>query len=171
MKVVIDILKMVLGALAAKKPIEAPVRAKHSPWDTPSLELIKSSEGLRLHAYKPHKDDVWTIGYGHTHTVHKDMHITREEAEELLLKDVAWVKNAVDRTIKVEMNPDQLAAVYSFIYNIGAGAWRTSTLLTKLNKGDYIGAGNEFKRWNKSSGKVLKGLSIRRAKEAALFRK
>jgi lysozyme len=57
----------------------------------------------------------------------------------------------------------------SFAYNVGAGNLKASTLLKKLNAGDTAGAAQEFQRWNKAAGKVLPGLTRRRACEALLF--
>ena len=73
--------------------------------------------------------------------------------------------------VKVPLNPNQFGALTSFTYNLGAGNLRSSTLLRKLNAGDYAGAAAEFARWNKAGGKVLKGLTRRRAAERALFEK
>ncbi len=166
---ILDLLASILSGKGSKRPVEARTGPSKAPWDIPSLELIKEFEGLRLEAYLC-PADVWTIGYGHTKTVRKGMKITNAEAEELLKGDIAWVKNCTDSAVKVELSANQVAAVYSFIYNVGAGAFRSSTLLRKLNQGDHEGAANEFKRWNKGGGKVLAGLTRRRAAEAKLFR-
>ena len=60
-------------------------------------------------------------------------------------------------------------ALIDFAYNVGIGALKSSTLLKKLNNSDFIGASDEFKKWNKGDGKVLKGLTIRRENERKLF--
>ena len=169
-QIILELIASLLSGKGAEKPVEARTGPSKAPWDIPSLELIKEFEGLRLEAYLC-PANVWTIGYGHTKTVRKGMKITQEEADELLAGDVAWVKNCADSAIKVELSANQVAAVYSFIYNCGAGAFRSSTLLRKLNKADYEGAANEFKRWNKGGGRVLNGLVRRRKAEASLFRK
>lgn len=132
------------------------------------LELIKSFEGLELTAYLC-PADVWTIGYGHTKTVKAGMRITERGAEELLKQDLAWVETAIDTYVTVALTQPQYDALCSFIYNVGGGAFRKSTLLKKLNAGDYEGAQGQFKRWNKASGKVLKGLTRRRTAEQELF--
>lgn len=168
-QLILDLLASLLSGKGSKRPVEARTGPSKAPWDIPSLELIKEFEGLRLEAYLC-PANVWTIGYGHTKTVRKGMKITNAEAEELLKGDIAWVKNCTDSAVKVELSANQVAAVYSFIYNVGAGAFRSSTLLRKLNQGDHEGAANEFKRWNKGGGKVLAGLTRRRAAEAKLFR-
>lgn len=164
MKLFIQLLEAIIAALKASKA--PPVKSGGSP----SLELIKRFEGLRLEAYLC-PADVWTIGYGHTKGVNQGDKITQAGADAFLAQDVLWVAAAVDKKVKVELNTNQEAALYSFIYNVGAGAFGKSTLLKKLNKADHKGAANEFKRWNKGGGKVLNGLVRRRKAEAALFRK
>ena len=132
------------------------------------LELIKQFEGLRLKAYKC-PADVWTIGYGHTKTVKPDMVITEVEAGKLLLKDLAWVEAAVNKHVTSPLTQQQYDALCSFIYNVGAGAFGKSTLLRRLNEGDYDAAANQLPRWNKQKKVVLSGLTRRRAAEKALF--
>ena len=137
------------------------------------LDFIKSYEGLRLKAYKVlESEKYYTIGYGHYGSdVRFGQTITKAKADELFKKDVARFEKAVDRLVKVDINQNQFNALVSFAYNVGEGALQTSTLLKKLNKGDFKGASAEFPRWNKSGGKVLAGLTKRRAKERALFDK
>jgi lysozyme len=99
------------------------------------------------------------------------MKITKAGAEALLLHDLAWVETAIDTYVQVPLNQNQYDALASFIYNVGATAFRKSTMLNLLNKGDYDGAADQFPRWNKQKGKVLKGLTTRRQKEQTLFKK
>ena len=167
-KVMTAILKLILEAIiSALQPSKAPpVKSGGSP----SLDLIKLFEGLRLEAYLC-PADVWTIGYGHTKGVNQGDKITQAGADAFLAQDVLWVAAAVDKKVTAPINANQRAALYSFIYNVGAGAFGKSTMLRKLNNWDYDGAANEFKRWNKGGGKVLNGLIRRRTLEAALFRK
>lgn len=132
------------------------------------LTLIKQWEGLRLEAYKC-SADVWTIGYGHTATAHEGMKITLEHAERLLLQDLDVFENAVSRSITVDLSDNQFAALVSWAYNVGAGAMQKSTLIRKLNAGDYAAVPGELARWNKVKGKASKGLSNRRAAEAGLW--
>ena len=75
----------------------------------------------------------------------------------------------VDNMVTVATTPNQFAALVSLAYNIGSGALRKSTLIKKLNAGNYAGAALEFSRWNRAGGKVLLGLTNRRAEEAAMF--
>lgn len=139
------------------------------------LELIKSFEGY--HTKLPNGDciayrcpaNVLTIGYGCTKGVREGMIWTEAQAKAALAKELATHESAVMRLVSVDLNQNQFDALVSFAYNCGNGALEKSTLLKKLNAGDYPGAQAEFMKWNKAAGKVLRGLSIRRAKEAALF--
>lgn len=136
--------------------------------------LIKQHEGLRLEAYMPTPDDVWTIGWGHTKTARPGMRITEGRAQELFDSDVAWAVDAVNAKVKVGLTQNQFDALVSFTFNVGSGAFSRSTLLKRLNAGDYDGAAAQFHRWNKQRGrdgkmKVLRGLTRRRAEEAELF--
>ncbi|EDH9820259.1 TPA_asm: lysozyme, partial [Salmonella enterica subsp. enterica serovar Typhimurium] len=78
-------------------------------------------------------------------------------------------ENDVSRLVKVKLTQGQFDALVSFAYNLGARTLSSSTLLRKLNSGDYAGAADEFLRWNKAGGKVLNGLTRRREAERALF--
>lgn len=132
------------------------------------LNLIKRFEGLRLTAY----DDgvgVQTLGYGHTRGVKAGDTCTQEQADEWLREDVADATAAVARLVTADLTQSQRDALISIVFNIGEGAFERSTLLRKLNAGDYEGAANEFPRWNKGGGRVLAGLVKRRAAERELF--
>jgi lysozyme len=132
------------------------------------LDLIASFEGLRLKAYVC-PAGILTIGYGHTGDVKEGDIITEEKAKELLAKDVERFENAVIVAVNVQMTPAMLDALVSFTYNVGEGNLRRSTLLKRLNAKDYIGAANEFLKWNKGGGKILPGLVKRRETERELF--
>ena len=135
------------------------------------LSLIKESEGLEIKAYLPTPNDVWTIGYGHTSGVFRGMTISRLEAEEFLVKDVKWVEEAINKHVKVPLTQNQFDALGSFVYNLGETNFRNSTLPRVLNAGNYAQAAEEFLRWDKQKGVVLRGLTIRRRKERELFLK
>ena len=133
------------------------------------LNHIKSHEGLRTTAYRD-PVGVLTIGYGHTGPdVKPGQKITEAQAEALLRKDVAWAENAVRKNVKVPLTQGQFDALTSFTFNCGAGALQKSTLLKKLNAGDYAGAQAEFGKWVHGGGKVLPGLVRRRNEEAQMF--
>lgn len=135
----------------------------------PGRDLIKDFEKLRLVAYLPTPDDVWTIGWGHTKGVKQGDVCTVEQAEQYLTEDLDWSEWAVNTLVKVPINQNQFDALVSFTFNLGAGNFSQSTLLRKLNGGDYVGAALEFPRWNKQAGKVLAGLVRRRKAEQTLF--
>lgn len=132
------------------------------------LDLIKQWEGLRLEAYLC-PAGVWTIGYGHTETTKKGMKINQSEADRLLVYDLSRFIEAVEDSVKVTLNDNQFAALVSFAFNVGVGAFKKSTLLKKLNAGDYSSVPSELARWNKVGNKVSAGLTNRRAAEAGLW--
>jgi len=164
-------LQSILAGLGTKTTGGASQGLSGAPTGVKDVELIKESEGLRLEAYLPTPNDVWTIGYGHTKTAKRGMRITLAGAEALLYHDLAWVEAAIDTYVQVPLNQNQYDAIASFIYNVGATAFRKSTMLKLLNAGDYDGAADQFPRWNKQKGKVLNGLTKRRQKEKTLFKK
>ncbi len=137
------------------------------------VELIKRFEGLELEAYQDIAG-IWTIGYGHTGAdVQPGMKISERDAEELLRRDLKPREQAVESAVKVPLNQNEFDALVSFVYNVGAAAFRGSTALKRLNKGDRVGAADALTWWNKATvGGVLRevmGLTRRRASERALF--
>jgi len=137
------------------------------------LALIKQWEGLRLAAYKD-AAGVWTIGYGHTRAAghpipHAGMTISETEAESLLASDLRQYERAVQEAVHVPLHDNQFAALVSFCYNVGPGAFAQSTLCKKLNQGDYDAVPLELAKWTRAGGKKLKGLVNRRAAEAGLW--
>jgi lysozyme len=141
------------------------------------LNLIRASEGLKLTAYMC-PAGVPTIGYGHTKGVTKAQvdakrTITKAQADALLAEDLARVEQSILKSITVPVSVRQLDALISFVFNVGGGNLASSTLLKKLNAGDYAGAANEFPKWNKATVKgkkvVLPGLTARRSAERTLF--
>lgn len=132
------------------------------------IELIKRFEGLRLQAYQD-SVGVWTIGYGHTLTTKAGQRITADEAHRLLIQDVIDHEAHIRRLVKVPLKQQEFDALSSWVFNLGGGSLAGSTLLKKLNAGDYGGAANELIRWNKAGGKVLTGLTIRRNAERDLW--
>lgn len=137
------------------------------------IALIKEFEGCKLTAYQD-SVGVWTIGYVWTQPVdgkpiRAGMTINQETAERLLKTGLVSYESDVSRLVKVGLTQGQFDALVSFTYNLGARSLSTSTLLRKLNAGDYAGAADEFLRWNKAGGKVLNGLTRRREAERALF--
>lgn len=132
------------------------------------IELIKSHEGLRTKAYMC-PANVLTIGYGHTRNVFPNQVITLKEAERLLKEDLRRFENAINKHVTVSLNQNQFDALVSFTFNVGANAFRNSTLLRLLNNQDYYGAAFQFDRWVNGGGGRLPGLVRRREEERKLF--
>ena len=132
------------------------------------LELIKKFEGCKLKSYLC-PAGVPTIGYGHTYGVKLDRTISVQEAEVLLDHDYQEAEDAVLSLVTVPLMDNELAALTSFVFNLGATNLSTSTLLKKLNKSDYKGAAEEFDKWVWAGSKKLNGLIARRAAEKELF--
>jgi lysozyme len=156
---------VVAGALARPQVVEG-AAVKTSP---AGIKAIEGYEGCRLTAYQD-SVGVWTIGVGHTIGVVPGMTITQEEADDLLAEDLANAEAAVNSLVKVPLSQPQFDALASLVFNIGPGAFRSSTLLRKLNAGDYEGAAAEFPRWCRAGDQILPGLEKRRAAEAAMFK-
>lgn len=135
------------------------------------LDAIKRHEGLRLHAYPDPATggEPWTIGYGRAHGITQGQQISAETAEQYLREDVEWVEDAIRETVTAPLTQAQFDALCSLIYNIGEGAWRKSTMLKKINAKNYLGAAQEFVRWNLAAGKVMPGLTNRRVLEQRMF--
>lgn len=130
-----------------------------------ALVGIALHEGYRGDAYTPVKGDVATIGFGTTEGVKLGDTITVERALVRLMKDATKFEQAVKRCAPVPMYPHEFSAYVSLTYNIGAGAFCSSTLARKLNAGDYAGACNEILRWDKFRGQPIPGLTKRRQQE------
>lgn len=133
-----------------------------------ALALLREFEGCRLDAYQD-AAGVWTIGYGHTKGVQAGDSITQEQAEAFLLDDAQDAADGVLGAVKVPLTDGQFGALVDFVFNLGPGALAKSTLLRKLNAGDYAGAQAEFAKWCHAGGRFYAGLLRRRKAEAALF--
>ena len=135
-------------------------------------DIIKKWEGLRLNAYLC-PAGVPTIGYGHTYNVKMGQTISVAQAELFLDHDYQDAEEQVLSLVKVPLTENQLGALTSFVFNLGSGNLRISTLLRKLNLGDYRGAAEQFGAWNKARVNgvmvALDGLTKRRADEKNLF--
>ena len=132
------------------------------------IDIIKKWESLRLKAYLC-PANVWTIGWGHTKGVKAGDECTQEQANTWLDEDVQESVDAVNKYVTVSLTGNQREALISFVFNVGIGNFLDSTLLRLINSGDYIGASNQFPRWNKAKGVVLHGLTLRRKEEKDLF--
>ncbi len=158
-----------------------------------AIDLVKSFEGvhdgdLAVIGLQPKMcpAGIWTVGYGRAlrskstnaflkgasgkaEALAKYPALTLAQAEEMLAFDLTAFEDKVKALVKVDVNDNQLGALVSFAYNVGAGNLASSTLLKKLNAKDYAGASVEFLKWDKAGGKILKGLTLRRTAEMSLF--
>ena len=130
-------------------------------------------ESCKLEAY-PDPGSVdgrpWTIGWGHTGPeVVPGLRWTQERADAVDNVDLGAAELDVLEQVKVDLTQGQFDALVLFVNNVGANAFFKSTMRYMLNQGDIDGAQLQFARWNKNDGKVMKGLTRRRASEAALF--
>lgn len=138
------------------------------------VNMIKHHEGF---VRKPYQDPIglWTVGVGHLIGDGKilpkewNKEFTDEEIDQILCEDLERFEIGIQRLTKVNLSQGQFDALVSFSFNVGLGNFQSSTLRAKLNRGDYEGASNEFWKWRRAGGKILKGLVKRRADEKALF--
>lgn len=130
--------------------------------------LIQHFEGCELEAYLC-PAGVWTIGYGHTFGVREGDVIDQEAAEALLIEDLEEFEGYVTALCQCGLEQHQFDALVSFVFNLGPGNFESSTLLRRLNDGDFGAVPDEIRRWNKAGGRVLDGLVRRREAEAVMF--
>lgn len=132
-----------------------------------TLDYITKEEGARNKAYKDTKG-LWTIGVGHLiksdeqHLISATL--TDEQVKDLLKSDLKWCSEAVESSVKVPLTQKQFDALYSLCFNIGGTAFKNSTVVKRLNAGDYKGAADAIEMWNKPAV-----LINRRKREKALF--
>lgn len=140
--------------------------------DKECIELVEHFEGCKLEAYLD-PVGVPTVGKGTTRIngkpVELGMSITHETADLLMREELTQCGHGILDLIKVALKPYQLSALMAFVYNVGIGAFRKSTMLKYLNRNQFDYAANEFLRWNKAGGKILAGLTRRRKAEKYLF--
>ena len=139
------------------------------------LVLIKKYEGFYS---KPYLDPIGipTIGYGATYypnkvkVTMKDKPLSEKEASDLLVQMLKVYENQVALLVRKPINQNQFDALVSFTYNLGATNLGKSTLLKKVNVNPNDPTiRQEFVKWNRAGGKVLRGLTNRRKDEAALY--
>ena len=141
-----------------------------------TINLVKQYEGFRSNAYID-THGLPVIGYGQSKIngkrVKMGQYISRAKADAELVKELYQIQRLVLSKVKVKLTANQLSALTSITYNTGAGILTRSTLIRKLNAGDYAGAAREFPRWNKAhqGGRLvpLPGLTRRRLAEQKLF--
>lgn len=135
------------------------------------IELIKRFEGYSARAYPDPATgaEPWTIGYGHTKGVQNGDQTDIEQATRWLYDDVREALDAIQRGVAIPLNQNQIDALASFIYNVGAGNFYRSTLIRKINEGNFTEAADEFLKWDHAGGKVMAGLTRRRNAEREMF--
>lgn len=151
---------------------------KKPEWDgtmnEAGMDIIKTFEGWSSSVYQCSAGR-WTIGWGSTWD-HKGNPITSKQSDidkeygtVLLRREVSHVEKAIRRLITAELTENMFSALGSFAYNVGTGNLQRSTLRMKLNRGQYEDAADEFPKWRRAGGQVLRGLIRRRKKEKELF--
>ncbi|EPN8209654.1 lysozyme [Yersinia enterocolitica] len=136
------------------------------------INKLKVEEGEKLIGYKDTRG-IPTVGVGHTGVVDGKpvsvgMVISKDKSSELLRSDLKWTEEAIVINVKVPLTQNQYDAMCSLIFNIGANAFANSTVLKRLNAGDYKGAADAFLMWKKA-GNDPDRLLPRRQRERALF--
>jgi len=132
------------------------------------LDLVKKFEGFYADKYVCPAGFL-TIGYGHLWKIGMPETCTEEQAEEWLAEDLVDAEKSVKRLISLPLTQHQFDALVSFTFNCGGGALQRSTLRSKLNRGEYENAADEFKKWVWGGGRKLPGLVLRRQAEHYLF--
>jgi lysozyme len=130
-----------------------------------ALVGIAVHEGYRGEAYRPVPGDVPTIGFGTTDGVKPGDTIEPVQALVRKLADVQRFEGALQQCVRVPLHQHEYDAFLSLAYNIGPGAFCGSTLVRRLNAGDYAGACAEILRWDRFHGEPLRGLTLRRQAE------
>jgi lysozyme len=138
------------------------------------LSIILVAEGFASTPYRC-PAGIASIGYGSTvlldgRRVKMDSpKVTKDEAKALLRRHLDHVETGILRFVRVPLNENEFSALCSWTYNLGIGRLQSSTLRAKLNRGERLGAANEFPKWRRAGGRVLRGLVIRREAERQLF--
>lgn len=140
------------------------------------IDFIKSQEALSLTAYhgKCDKEGIYTIGWGHTKGVRPGDRISREQAENFLRDDLAWVERILNADlVSGRDNPivtqNEYDALCSLVFNIGSQAYLDSTVRRKIKQGDKMGAAHAFGMWIYSNHQIAPGLVTRRNAERKMF--
>ncbi|ABI76125.1 putative lysozyme [Hyphomonas neptunium ATCC 15444] len=137
------------------------------------LELIKGFEGFRPRASRL-PDGRWIVGYGHTRTARPGLQVTPQDAELVLAhSDLPLIEQLIQDEVLAPLTQNEFDALVSFAWNIGPGAFQSSSVLANLNEGDRLSAASDMWLWRKGrvSGevKIIDALVRRRAAEISLF--
>ena len=133
------------------------------------IELLKHFEGCELKAYQD-SVGVWTIGYGHTKGIYEGLEITQSEAEKMLQDELPEYEGYVTDKVVPMLQQHEFDALVCWVYNLGPTNLSSSTMLKKLNAGEFKEVPFQMKRWDKAGGQPLLGLTRRRNAEALLFK-
>jgi len=136
------------------------------------IELVKAFEGCRLTPYFC-PANIPTDGWGNTHNVDMRRTLTQSQADARLASNMMVVSSDVDKLVKVDITQGMHDALCSFVFNLGEHALANSTLLKLVNAKDFVGASEQFERWDKAVVKgmlvPMAGLHRRRLAEKAMF--
>ena len=133
------------------------------------IELLKHFEGCELKAYQD-SVGVWTIGYGHTKGIYEGLEITQSEAEKMLIDELPEYEGYITDKVVPMLQQHGFDALVCWVYNLGPTNLSSSTMLKKLNAGEFKEVPFQMKRWDKAGGQPLLGLTRRRNAEALLFK-
>ena len=133
------------------------------------IELLKHFEGCELKAYQD-SVGVWTIGYGHTKGIYEGLEITQSEAEKMLVDELPEYEGYITDKVVPMLQQHEFDALVCWGYNLGPTNLSSSTMLKKLNAGEFKEVPFQMKRWDKAGGQPLLGLTRRRNAEALLFK-
>ena len=133
------------------------------------IELLKHFEGCELKAYQD-SVGVWTIGYGHTKGIYEGLEITQSEAEKMLVDELPEYEGYITDKVVPILQQHEFDALVCWVYNLGPTNLSSSTMLKKLNAGEFKEVPFQMKRWDKAGGQPLLGLTRRRNAEALLFK-
>jgi lysozyme len=132
------------------------------------IHLTEHFEGCKFVAYKDLRG-IWTIAYGHTCGVYEGMTCTQAQADEWLRQDIVFAAACVNSFVLVGLSQEEFDALVDFVFNLGCGNFKHSTLLGKINRGDFAGAASELDKWDYVAGKQCAGLLRRREAEQDEF--
>jgi lysozyme len=138
------------------------------------LSIILVAEGFVAEPYRC-PAGIASIGYGSTILLNgrrvtmASKAVTKDEGEALLRRHLDRVETDISKLIRIPLNENEFSALCSWTYNLGSGRLQSSTLRAKLNRGERLGAANEFPKWRWANGRILRGLVIRREAERQLF--
>lgn len=137
-----------------------------------AVNFVGGWEGSETTAYWDRFGEVWTVCSGETRGVQAGDTYTQAECDAMLAEGILDFERQLNTCINDDIeaiipNTAKVAFV-SWAYNVGSGAACRSTLVRKLNAGDMVGACNELPRWNRSGGRIIRGLTNRRGAERSM---